>query len=145
MRALAILVLLFGLAAPLAAEWRGNGTTNTWYVQRVTAEMQELRDALFWHYEGQGIDGALSLGARPNIALTSIGGGNSELAITMPKTASDAWGVAYAARACPSANTAQLRAACTDAAIKQDLGRIWHRYKLHLRDLADPPPPVPVL
>lgn len=137
--------LLLALVAPAAAAWRQDANSLTWHASRATADMAQLRDALLWHYEGTALDGALATSARPRIALTDLGGGNSELSITMGRAAGDAWVGAYAARACPDATTNAQRAACVDAAIKSDLRRIWSAYRHHLREQATPVAEVPDL
>lgn len=140
MRRLLALALLVTLAAPLSAGSRANGSTLTFFYVRTTAEMTVLRDALLWHYEQHALDGLLATAARPSVALTDVGGGNSELAITMPLTAGNAWVTAYVTGRCSDISTVALRRACADNAIRQDLRRIWDDYQAHL---ATPPPAAP--
>lgn len=129
-RALGIVAALLLLAAvPAAADWRLQAQAATWYVQRPTADMAELRLALLWHYERNALDGVMVTAARPQISITDVGGGNSELAISMTRTAGESWINAYAPVVCSDSSTLAARAACADAGIKDDLRRIWLNYR----------------
>jgi hypothetical protein len=137
-RVTALLVAAMLSAAPVAAEWRADASTLTWFHAKPTADMQQLRDALLWYYEGQALNGLLATSARPNIALTDVGGGNSELAITLPLAAGNTWVAALVLSPCPSANTTALRRACADPLIKSDLRRVWREYRAFLREQSTP-------
>lgn len=138
---LALIVLLVVAAPSIStAASRANGSTLTFFYVRTTAEMTVLRDALLWHYEQHALDGLLATAARPSVVLADVGGGNSELAITMPLAAGNAWVTAYVTGRCSDVSTVALRRACADAAIRQDLKRIWDDYQAHL---AAPPPAAP--
>jgi hypothetical protein len=142
MKRLAIFVLALLSALPASASFRvdGGGTLLTWFGTRPTAEATTYRDALLWHYNGAPLDGLLATAARPSVALTSVGGGNSELAISMPLAAGNTWVAALALGPCPTANTDALRRTCVDPMIKADLKRVWDDYQ---RFLATPPPAAP--
>lgn len=142
MRKLIVLALLLAIAAPALPASRANGSTLTFFWVRPTADAATYRDALLWHYEQHALDGLLATAARPNVALTDLGGGNSELSITMPLAAGNAWVTAYVTGRCSDVSTVALRRACADAAIKQDLRRIWSDYQAFL---ATPPPEAPEL
>lgn len=138
MKRIALLAILAIVAIPAAAEWRADVSSLTWFGTRPTADMSQLRDALLWYYEGQPLNGLFATSARPNIALTDIGGGNSEIAITMPLSAGNSWVAALVATPCPSANTTALRRACADPLIKADLRRVWREYRSYLREQSTP-------
>ena len=143
---LPVALLLLAIAAPAAAAWRQTATELTWHVTRSNTDPKatpaEIRDALLDHYTGTALDGALATAARPRIALTDLGNGTSEVAITMGRTAGETWIAAYATRACPTVDTNGTRAACVDAAIRSDLRRIVTAYKRAQRDAAHPAPEV---
>lgn len=131
-------IALAALATPLAAEWRADANTLTWFAQRPTADMTQLRDALLWHYNGQPVDGLLATAARPQINLADVGGGNSELAITMPLAAGNTWVAALVTAPCPAANTTAERRVCADPLIKDNFRRIWRSYRDFLREQSTP-------
>lgn len=138
MRKFALALALTCLAAPLSAEWRSDASSLTWFHAKPTADMQQLLDALLWHYNGQPVDGLLATSGRPNINLTSVGGGNSELAVTLPLNAGNTWVAALVAVPCPSASTNAERRACADPLIKDNFRRIWRNYRAHLREQSTP-------
>lgn len=143
MKKLAGLLLLSLLSAlPLAASNRADASFVTFFYVKTTAEMTTLKDALFWHYNGVALDGLVATAARVNVNLTSVGGGNSELAISMPLAAGDTWVAALAATQCPSASTTQARRDCLDPMIRQDLKRIWDDYQRFLAVAAPVAPDI---
>lgn len=135
-----VALLLALVTAPLAADWRETGGTSlVWFSQRATADINEVRDALLWYYDRQEtITGLVAQGARPHFTVTSVGGGNSELSITLPLTAGNNWVTAMAATPCPAANTTTLRRACVDTLIKADFKRLWRSYRAFLREQSTP-------
>lgn len=142
MRALLATLLILS-AVPASAAFRADATTLTWYGVRPTAEATKYRDALLWNYERQPLNGLLATAARANVVFTDVGGGNHELAITMPLAAGNAWVSALVAVPCPTANTNVEKRACADPMIRQDIKRVWDAYEAHLRDLGTPLAPAP--
>lgn len=145
MRRLTVALALLLLAAPSWASFRADASTVTWFSQLPTASMTKYRDALLWYYGLQPLNGLLATSAISNVVLTDLGGGNSELAITMPLGAGNTWVATLAAPACPSANTTALRRTCVDPLIKADFKRVWELYDAYLRNIASPPVAPPDL
>lgn len=137
MKHLVAFALALALATPALADWRANATTLTFFAQRPTATVTELRDALLWRYESLALDGLLATSARPNIAITDLGSGNSELSIALPLAAGNTWVAAIATR-CPEATTTATRRACADAFIRADMRAAVHAYRAHLREQSTP-------
>lgn len=143
--AAALALLLLAVAGPAAATFRADASTLTWYGQRVTADIQKYQAALLWYYDGQPLNGLLATSARSNVTLTDLGGGNSELAITMPLGAGNTWVSNLVALPCPSANTNALKRSCADPLIKADIKRVWELYDAYLRSISAPPVAAPDL
>lgn len=128
------------LAAPSGAAWTANGSTLRWTAQRATADMNEVRDALLWRYESRVLDGLFATAARASITVTDVGGGNSELSISLPLAAGNTWVTAIAAARCPEADTTAKRRACVDLFIKQEIRETWQAWRNRT-----PPAEVPEL
>jgi hypothetical protein len=141
----AALLMLAAVAAPATAAFRADATTLTWFGVRPAAEADKYRDALLWYYEGQPLNGLLATSARNNVTLTDVGGGNKELAISMPLAAGNAWVTALVAVPCPTASTNADKRACADPMIRADIKRVWDAYDAHLRDQSTPLTPAPDL
>lgn len=144
--ALPIACALFAVAAsPARASFRADASTLTFYGQRATADITKYRDALLWYYDSRPLDGLFATSARSNITVTDLGGGSSELAITMTLSVGNTWVANLAAAPCPAANTTALRRACADGLIKADLKRVWELYDAYLRSVSAPPVTAPDL
>jgi hypothetical protein len=150
---LAAIALLLAAAPALATPgsgWRQTAQTDTWFVESTPANMTQLRDALIWHYERNALDGLVKTSALPNIALVSTSGGSCivgtspacELSVSMTRTQGDAWIIAYATAACPSATTNAARAACADTGIRADMQAIWQQYNDATYDASKPATPT---
>lgn len=126
------------IAAPLAAGWRTDATYLTWFIQKPTADMTQLRDALNWYSARNALSGMLGTAVRPSVVLTDVGGGNSELAINMPLATGNAWVDAYAPTICSVVSTVEERQACVEAGVKADLNVIWLNYRIYLNAQANP-------
>lgn len=128
------------LATPSGAAWVANGATLKWTAQRSTADMTEVRDALLWRYENSVLDGLFATAARPSIVLADVGGGNSELSVSLPLAAGNTWVTSVAATRCPEADTTAKRRVCVDLFIKQEIRATWQAWRARAA-----PPEVPEL
>lgn len=133
---LTITFLLAFLALPASAEWRFTADTATWYAERPTAVVEEVRDALLWHRATEPLFGALFTAALPNLRITATTEGRSELRIDMPRAQAEAWLTSYAG--CPADATTAERLACVDADLVREFKRIHAAYLKHLRDAEHP-------
>jgi len=127
---------LLALASPLSAEWRFTAGQATWYVERPTVVVEQVRDALLWHRSTDPLFGALFTAALPNLSVVATSGGQSELRIAMPRAQAEAWITAYAG--CPEDATTAERLACVDNDLRREFRRIHGAYKRLLRDTEHP-------
>jgi hypothetical protein len=133
------LVAVLAISAPASAEFTATASDLVWETTRVTAEINELRDALLWYYDRQEtLSGLVAQAARPHFAVASVGGGNSKMSITLPLAAGNTWVTAMAAVPCPAATTTADKRTCVDGLIKADFKRLWRAYRVFLREQSTP-------